>query len=143
MFFFLCYTLNATPTLQTRDAKKIKGNIMQKADRDFLVRADRVSENYQHRIRQLAETIADTALSASGWADLVQLLERCQRLEALQAEHEAHTARVKTLRQQRHHEQAINKLCAEANKLAGTDGANFFTQAGKIFDNYQEKTPDE
>lgn len=115
---------------------------MQKADRDFLVRADRVSENYQHRISQLTETIADTALSASGWADLVQLLDRCQRLEALQAEHEAHTARVKKLRQQRHHEQAINKLCAEANKLAGTDGANFFTKAGKVFKNQQE-TPDE
>ena len=37
---------------------------------------------------------------------------------------------------------ALTRLCAEANKLAGMDGANFFTKAGKIFQNQQE-TPHE
>ena len=31
MLFFLCYTFNAVPTLQTRDAKKIKGLIFLKS----------------------------------------------------------------------------------------------------------------
>ena len=39
-----------------------------------------------------------------------------------------------------HTDQAIIRLCAEANKLAGTDGANFFTKAGKVFIG---ETPDE
>lgn len=112
---------------------------MDKADRDFLVRADRVSDNYQQRITQLTETIADAAISGSGWTDVLQLLYKSERLEALQAEYEAHTARLEKLREQHQNEQAINQLCAEANKLAGTDGANFFTKAGKAF---QEEPPD-
>ena len=105
---------------------------MEKRDRDFLLRADRVSENYERRIAKLRERIAEleATLLFGGETDLREGLKKLERYKALQAEYEAHTQRVAELREQHRRAQALNTLCADANKLAGTDGANFWTKAG-------------
>ena len=117
---------------------------MDAKDRNFLARADAVTANYQRRIIELQETLERQLRASLLDVSCVNhdVLNKMDRLEKLQAEYTAHTHRVAELREQQRQTQAFNKLCADANKLAGTDGANFFTKAGKIFENKQE-TPDE
>ena len=110
---------------------------MEKKDRDFLVRANRVSENYERRIAKLRERIAESEATLLfggdvGLSELLETLDKLDRYKALQAEYQAHTQRVAELREQHRRAQALNKLCADANKLAGTDGANFSTKAGLV-----------
>ena len=115
---------------------------MDRKNRDFLKRADRVTENYQRRITALQAEVEQEQISYlldGGISRMRNALDKMGRLEALQAEYTAHTERVTELREQHRKTQALNKLCADANKLAGTDGANFFTKAGKVF---KEETPD-
>ena len=119
---------------------------MLRKDFDFLQRAERTLENYNRRIDALAERIeADEHSILQGlwfgtFRDLDESTARLERYHALIAERDAHQARVESLREQQQRERDIKFLCAEANKLSGTDGANFFTKAGKIF---KEATPDE
>lgn len=117
---------------------------MDAKDRNFLARADTVTAKYQHRIIELEETLERQLLASLLDVSRVNLdvLNKMDRLEKLQAEYTAHTQRVTKLREQQRQTQAFNQLCADANKLAGTDGANFFTKAGKVFENEQE-APDE
>ena len=113
---------------------------MDAKDRNFLARADAVTANYQHRIIELQETLERQLRASLLDVSRVNLdvLNKMDRLEKLQAEYTAHSLRVLELREQQRQTQAFNKLCADANKLAGTDGANFFTKAGKVFENKQE-----
>ena len=110
---------------------------MDAKDRNFLARADTVTANYQHRIIELEKTLERQLLVSLLDVSRVNLdgLNTVDRLEKLQAEYTAHTHRVTELREQQRQTQAFNTLCADANKLAGTDGANFFTKAGKVFEN--------
>lgn len=55
------------------------------------------------------------------------------RLQALEAEQEHHQQRVSKLREQQRQTAEFNRLCADANRLAGTDGANFWTKATNAY----------
>ena len=72
----------------------------------------------------------------------MQILKIAAKLEKTQAEQDSHAQKVSALRAKQHADQAVIRLCADANTIAGTDGANFFTKAGKVFENEQE-TPNE
>ena len=115
------------------------------AERIFLSRAEAVIENKRaraaHYEQQLQVLIAE--LQPGNIAKISkQILKIATQLEKTEAEQEAHAQKVNELRAKQQTKQAVTRLCAEANKIAGTDGANFFTKAGKIFQNQQE-TPDE
>ena len=105
---------------------------MMMRDRMFLARSQQVAENLERRSKILAETVLTAALSTES-ANAGRFLELIEKLETLQAEREAHTARLNALLEMQQTERDIINLCADANKLAGTDGANFFTKAGKVF----------
>ena len=115
------------------------------AERVFLSRAEAVTEKKRtraaHYEQQLQVLIAE--LQPGNMSTLSkQILKIATQLEKTEAEQEAHAQKVNELRAKQQTEQAVTRLCAEANKLAGMDGANFFTKAGKIFQNQQE-TPHE
>ena len=115
------------------------------AERVFLSRAEAVTEKKRtraaHYEQQLQVLIAE--LQPGNMSKVSkQILKIATQLEKTEAEQEAHAQKVNKLRAKQQTEQAVTRLCAEANKLAGTDGANFFTKAGKIFENQQE-TPNE
>ena len=115
------------------------------AERVFLSRAEAVTEKKRtraaHYEQQLQVLIAE--LQPGNIAKVSkQILKIATQLEKTEAEQEAHAQKVNELRAKQQTKQAVTRLCAEANKIAGTDGANFFTKAGKIFQNQQE-TPDE
>ncbi len=115
------------------------------AERIFLSRAEAIIENKRtraaHYEQQLQILIAE--LQPGNIAKISkQILKIATQLEKTEAEQEAHAQKVNELRAKQQTKQAVTRLCAEANKIAGTDGANFFTKAGKIFQNQQE-TPDE
>ena len=107
---------------------------MDKRDRDFLIRADRVSQNYRRRITALQAEVNAQSITMGTPQEMVDTLQKLKRLTALQAEYEAHTARVREPREEHRQRQALNRLCRDANRLAGTDGANFFTKAGKVLE---------
>ena len=104
---------------------------MDRKDWGFLMRADRVTANYQRRIKKLESKLGDglEAFTLTAWANV---FHRLNRLKTLKAEYKAHQQRVKVLREQHAKRQALNRLCRDANRLAGTAGANFFTKAGKV-----------
>ena len=115
------------------------------AERVFLSRAEAVIEKKRtraaHYEQQLQVLIAE--LQPGNMSKVSeQILKIATQLEKTEAEQEAHAQKVNELRAKQHAVRSVTRLCAEANKLAGTDGANFFTQAGKVFQNPQE-TPDE
>ena len=105
------------------------------AERVFLSRAEAVTEKKRtratHYEQQLQDLIAQRQPGDISTA--MQILKIATKLEKTYAQQEAHTQKVNALRAKQQTDQAIIRLCAEANKLAGTDGANFFTKAGKIF----------
>ena len=114
------------------------------AERVFLARAEAVTEKKRtraaHYEQQLQGLIAER--QHGDISKVPQLLKIATKLARTQAAQEAHTEKVNALRAKQQTDRSVIRLCAEANKLAGTDGANFFTKAGKIFNNEQE-TPDE
>jgi len=114
------------------------------AERVFLARAEAVTEKKRtraaHYEQQLQGLIAER--QHGDISKVPHLLKIATKLARTQAAQEAHTEKVNSLRAKQHADRSVIRLCAEANKLAGTDGANFFTKAGKIFQNQQE-TPDE
>ncbi len=106
------------------------------AERVFLSRAEAVIEKKRtraaHYEQQLQVLIA--GLQPGNMSNVSkQILKILAQLEKTEAEQEAHAQKVNELRAKQQTEQAVTRLCAEANKLAGTDGANFFTKAGKVF----------
>ena len=114
---------------------------MKRKDIDFLHRADRILENYNRRIETLkTEIFEDTEraeireyLYFGTPRKVLESLNKVDRYNALIVERDAHQARYHALRDQQRKERAINRLCADANRLAGTDGFNFFTKVGKVF----------
>ena len=113
------------------------------AERVFLSRAEAVTEkkrtraaHYEQQLQVLMAELQPGNISKVS----KQILKILTQLEKTEAEQEAHAQKVNELRAKQQTEQAIIRLCAEANKLAGTDGANFFTKAGKVFTG---ETPDE
>ena len=114
------------------------------AERVFLSRAEAVTEKKRtrtvHYEQQLQGLIAE--LQRGDVSKLMQILTIATKLERTQAQQDAHAQKVNQLRAKQHADQSVIRLCADANTIAGTDGANFFTKAGKIFENEQE-TPDE
>ena len=108
---------------------------MENKDRRFLSSADLVRENYKRRITTLKEryhsAATDCLMQIGGIDHTLETLDLAVKLDALQTEAEQHQQRVRTLREQQRKSAEINKLCAEANKLSGTDGLNFWKQAGR------------
>ena len=114
------------------------------AERVFLSRAEAVTEkkrtraaHYEQQLHLLTAERQPRDVSKS-----MQILKIATKLQSTQTQQDAHAEKVNSLRAKQHADRSVIRLCAEANKLAGTDGANFFTKAGKIFQNQQE-TPDE
>ena len=113
------------------------------AERAFLARAEAVTEKKRtraaHYEQQLQDLIAERQPGDISKVSR-QILKTLTQLEKTEAEQAAHTQKVDALRAKQQTDKAVIRLCAEANKLAGTDGANFFTKAGKVFTG---ETPDE
>ena len=109
---------------------------MDKKDRDFLVRAQAVTERYEARLDALAEKITSMEGSELRWsyAALMEFITLDNRLTRLLNEYHAHIARVEHLTEQLRSERALNALVTDANRLAGTDGANFFTKTRKVIE---------
>ena len=114
------------------------------AERVFLARAEAVTEKKRTRAAHYEQQLqALTAERQRGdVSKTMQILKIATKLQSTQAQQEAHTEKVNALRAKQHSVRSVIRLCADANTIAGTDGANFFTKAGKIFENQQE-TPDE
>ena len=114
------------------------------AERVFLSRAEAVTEKKRtraaHYQQQLHDLIAE--LQQGHLSKVAQILKIVTKLEKTNAEQETHAQKVNALRAKQQIDQAVIRLCADANAIAGTDGANFFTKAGKVFENEQE-TPNE
>ena len=105
------------------------------AERVFLSRAEAVTEKKRtraaHYKQQLQDLIAER--QPGDISKAMQILKIATKLARTQAAQETHTKKVNALRAKQQTDQTVIRLCAEANKLAGTDGANFFTKAGKVF----------
>lgn len=115
---------------------------MERKDRAFLNRAAKVSENYQKRIDTLfqkAEDLRNKICHNEFEAAQVKIkyYSVLTQWNELNLELEAHTEKVRMLRDQQQHTDMINQLCQDANRLAGTDGANFFQKCSKIFEEPQ------
>ena len=115
------------------------------AERVFLSRAEAVTEKKRTRVahyeQQLQGLIAELQSGDVSKVSM-QILKIATKLEKTHAEQEAHAQKVKELRAKQQAVRSVIRLCADANTIAGTDGANFFTKAGKVFENEQE-TPNE
>ena len=115
------------------------------AERAFLSRAEAVSKKKRTRAAHYEQQLQDL-IAELQWGDIskisMQILEIATKLEKIQAQQNAHAQKVNALRAKQQTDQAVIRLCADANTIAGTDGANFFTKAGKVFENEQE-TSDE
>ena len=115
------------------------------AERVFLSRAEAVTEKKRtraaHYEQQLQGLIAELQ-----WGDVskvsMQILKIATKLERTHAEQDAHAQKVNELRAKQQTVRSVIRLCADANTIAGTDGANFFTKAGKVFENEQETPHD-
>ena len=113
------------------------------AERAFLARAEAVTEKKRtraaHYEQQLQDLIAERQPGDISKVSR-QILKILTHLEKTEVEQAAHAQKANALRAKQQTDKAVIRLCAEANKLAGTDGANFFTKAGKVFTG---ETPDE
>ena len=114
------------------------------AERVFLSRAEAVTENKRTRAKHYQQQLQDLMAERQPGdvSKAMQILKIATKLQRTQAEQDAHAKKVNALRAKQHADRDIIRLCADANTLAGTNGANFFTKAGKIFQNQQEP-PDE
>lgn len=105
------------------------------AERVFLSRAEAVTEKKRtraaHYEQQLQSLIAE--LQRGDVSKTMQILKIATQLEKTYAQQDAHAQKVNTLRAKQHADRSVIRLCADANTIAGTDGANFFTKAGKVF----------
>ena len=117
--------------------------IMLKKDRDFLVRAQAVTEKYEARLDELTakvELSQKSLLRADrmSFSKFMDFMDLSDRLDRLFSEYIAHTDRMEQLTDKLREERALNAMCADANRLAGTDGANFWTKAGKVIEEQAE-----
>ena len=106
------------------------------AERVFLSRAEAVTEKKRTRAAHYKQQLQDliTQLQRGDVSKVsMQILKILTKLERIQAEQDAHTQKVSELRAKQRADQVVIRLCADANTIAGTDGANFFTKAGKVF----------
>ena len=109
---------------------------MSERDRQFLARAEAVSENYKQRIQKLRDRyhkVMESVLCSNSVDAITEALTMANRLDALQTEAEQHAARVAKLQDQERKRKALLRLCAEANKLAGRDGLTFWQTASRVF----------
>ena len=115
------------------------------AERAFLSRAEAVSEKKRTRAAHYQQQL-HVLIAELQWGDVskisTQILKIATKLERTLAEQDAHAQKANALRAKQQTDQSVIRLCADANTIAGTDGANFFTKAGKVFENEQE-TPNE
>lgn len=116
------------------------------AERVFLSRTEAVTEKKRtraaHYEQQLQRLIAE--FQRGDVSKLMQILKIATKLEKTYAQQDAHAQKVNELRAKQHADRSVIRLCADANTIAGTDGANFFTKAGKVFtgDTPYDKTDD-
>ena len=105
------------------------------AERVFLSRAEAVTEKKRTRTAHYEQQlqVLKAELQRGDVSKLMQILKIATKLERIQAEQDAHAQKVNQLRAKQQADQAMIRLCADANTIAGTDGANFFTKAGKVF----------
>ena len=105
------------------------------AERVFLSRAEAVTEKKRTRTAHYQQQLHDltTQLQHGDLSQLQQILEILTKLERIQSQQETHIQKVTQLRAKQQSDRSIIRLCADANAIAGTDGANFFTKAGKVF----------
>ncbi|MDE0397090.1 MAG: hypothetical protein OXL96_04720 [Candidatus Poribacteria bacterium] len=105
------------------------------AERVFLSRAEAVTEKKRtraaHYEQQLQRLIAE--LQRGDVSKLTQILKIATKLERTYAQQDAHAQKVNELHAKQHADRSVIRLCADANTIAGTDGSNFFTKAGKVF----------
>ena len=111
------------------------------AERVFLSRAEAVTENKRTRAAHYQQQLQDLMAERQPGdvSKRMQILNIETKLQNIQAQQDAHAEKVNALRAKQHADTDIIRLCADANKIAGTDGANFFTKAGKVFENEQER----
>ena len=106
------------------------------AERVFLSRAEAVIEKKRtraaHYEQQLQDLIAELQRGDISKVSM-QILKILTKLERTYAEQDAHAQKVSELRAKQQTAKSVIRLCADANTIAGTDGANFFTKAGKVF----------
>ena len=106
------------------------------AERVFLSRAEAVTEKKSMRAAHYEQEL-NVLIAELQWGDVskvsMQILKIAMKLEKTQAQQDAHAQKVKELRAKQQTDQAVTRLCADANTIAGTDGANFFTKAGNVF----------
>ena len=125
------------------------------AERVFLSRAEAVSEKkrtraayYKQQLQGMIEELPRVdVLAELHLGDVskvsMQILEILTKLETTHAERDAHAQKVNALRAKQQTDQTVIRLwVSDANAIAGTDGANFFTKAGKVFEN-EQVIPDE
>ena len=105
------------------------------AERVFLLRAEAVTEEKRTRTAHYEQQlqVLTAELQRGDVSKLMQILKIATKLERIQAQQDAHVQKVNELRAKQQADQAVIRLCADANTIAGTDGANFFTKAGKVF----------
>ena len=105
------------------------------AERVFLSRAEAVTEKKRTRAADYQQQLQDLTaeLQQGDVSTLLQILKIATKLETTQAQLDAHTQKIHELRTKQQSDRSVIRLCADANTIAGTDGANFFTKAGKVF----------
>ena len=89
------------------------------------------AEAHAHYEQQLQ--VLKAQLQRGDVSKLMQILKIATKLERIQAQQDAHAQKVNELRAKQYADRSVSRLCADANTIAGTDGANFFTKAGKVF----------
>ena len=117
------------------------------AERVFLSRAETVTEKKRtrtaHYEQQLQSLIAE--LQRGDLSKTMQILKIATKLERTYTQQDAHAQKVNQLRAKQHADRSVIRLwVSDANTIAGTDGANFFTKAGKVFtgETLHDKTDD-
>ena len=105
------------------------------AERVFLSRAEAVTDKKRARAAHYEQQlqVLTAELQPGDVSKLMQILKIATKLEKTQAQQDAHLQKVNQLRAKQHADRSVIRLCADANTIAGTDGANFFTKAGKVF----------
>ena len=105
------------------------------AERVFLSRAEAVTEKKRTRTAHYEQQlqVLKAELQRGDVSKFMQILKIATKLERIQAQQDAHAQKVNELRAKQYADRSVSRLCADANTIAGTDGANFFTKAGKVF----------
>ena len=90
-------------------------------DRNFLARADKVSENYKKRIDKIKADIMDLSVSLQSDENtslFIEVFKKENQLEHLEKEQAEHQDRLTELKEQAKKTASLNSFCAEVNRLA-------------------------